>query len=88
MERLLLVDAAEGPMPQTRYVLSKALAANVKPIVVVNKIDRPDARAHEVVDEMFDLMISMGADEEQADFSLRLRQRQRRLRHRRSTGAQ
>ena len=59
---LVLVDAAEGPMPQTRYVLSKALTAGVKPIVVVNKIDRPDARSHEVVDEALDLMIELGAE--------------------------
>ncbi len=59
---LVLVDAAEGPMPQTRYVLGKALQAGVKPIVVVNKIDRPDARSHEVVDEALDLMIDLGAE--------------------------
>ena len=56
---LVLVDAAEGPMPQTRYVLSKALQAGVKPIVVVNKVDKPDARSHEVVDEALDLMIDL-----------------------------
>ena len=65
---LVLVDAAEGPMPQTRYVLSKALACRLKPIVVINKIDRPDGRAHEVVDEMLDLFLSLGADDELADF--------------------
>ena len=65
---LVLVDAAEGPMPQTRYVLSKALAARLKPIVVINKVDRPDGRAHEVVDEMLDLFLSLGADDELADF--------------------
>jgi GTP-binding protein len=52
---MLLVDAAEGPLPQTRYVLAKALEAKLKPIVVINKIDRPDARAQEVLDEIYDL---------------------------------
>src|SRR5210317_934250 len=61
---LLLVDAAEGPMPQTRFVLSKALECHLKPIVVVNKIDRPDARPHEVIDQTLDLLIDLGADEE------------------------
>ncbi len=65
---VVLVDAAEGPMPQTRFVLSKALEARLKPIVVINKIDRPDSRAHEVVDEVLDLFIQLGADDELADF--------------------
>ena len=65
---LLLVDAAEGPMPQTRFVLKKALAAGLKPIVVVNKIDRSDARPLDVIDEVLDLFIDLGADEEQLDF--------------------
>ncbi len=65
---LVLIDAAEGPMPQTRYVLSKALSAGVKPIVVINKIDRPDARCHQVVDEALDLMIELGGDEHLDDF--------------------
>ncbi|MCA9270004.1 MAG: translational GTPase TypA [Planctomycetales bacterium] len=65
---IVLVDAAEGPMPQTRYVLSKALAAGLKPIVVVNKIDRPDARANEVIDETLELFLSLGADDTVADF--------------------
>ncbi|MCP4189770.1 MAG: translational GTPase TypA [Planctomycetaceae bacterium] len=65
---LVLIDAAEGPMPQTRFVLSKALECNLKPIVVVNKIDRPDARPHEVIDETLDLLIDLGADDEIADF--------------------
>jgi len=65
---LLLVDAAEGPMPQTRFVLKKALAQKLKPIVVINKIDRPEARAEEVVDEVLDLFIELGADEDQLDF--------------------
>ena len=62
---LLLVDAFEGPMPQTRFVLSKALELSHPVIVVINKIDRPDARPVEVVDEVLDLLIDLGADEEQ-----------------------
>ncbi len=65
---LVLVDAAEGPMPQTRFVLSKALELGLKPIVIVNKIDRKDSRAHAVVDEMFDLFINLGASDDIADF--------------------
>jgi len=65
---LLLVDAFDGPMPQTRFVLGKALAANLKPIVVVNKIDRPGARPLEVVDQVLDLFIDLGADEAQLEF--------------------
>lgn len=65
---ILLVDAAEGPMPQTKFVTSKALALGLKPIVVVNKIDRPDARAAEVLDEVFDLFVTLGASDEQLDF--------------------
>jgi GTP-binding protein len=65
---LLLVDAAEGPMPQTRFVLGKALRLGLKPIVVVNKIDRMDARPDEVVDLTFDLMADLGATDEQLDF--------------------
>jgi GTP-binding protein len=64
---LLLIDAAEGPLPQTRFVLAKALEFGLKPIVVVNKIDRPDARPWEVLDETFELLMSLGADEELAD---------------------
>ncbi|MBE7015742.1 MAG: translational GTPase TypA [Ruminococcaceae bacterium] len=64
---LLLVDAFEGCMPQTRFVLSKALAHNLKPIIVVNKVDRPNARPYEVVDEVLDLFIDLGATEEQID---------------------
>ncbi|PAY20595.1 translational GTPase TypA [Rhodopirellula sp. SM50] len=59
---LVLVDAAEGPMPQTRYVLEKALAAGVKPIIVVNKIDRPDARSHEALDEALELLADLGGE--------------------------
>jgi len=65
---ILLVDAAEGPMPQTKFVTGKALALGLKPIVVVNKIDRPDARATEVLDEVFDLFVLLDANDEQLDF--------------------
>jgi len=64
---LLLVDAAEGPMPQTRFVLSKALEMQLAVIVVVNKVDKPDARVHEVVDEVLELMMDLGASDEQLD---------------------
>ena len=64
---LLLVDAFEGCMPQTRFVLSKALALDLRPIIVVNKVDRPNARPYEVVDEVLDLFIELGASEEQID---------------------
>ncbi|HEV2231813.1 MAG TPA: translational GTPase TypA [Terriglobia bacterium] len=67
---LLLVDASEGPLPQTRYVLRKALEAKLPPIVVVNKIDRADARVQEVVNEIYDLFIELGAEEEQIDFPI------------------
>ena len=65
---LLLVDAAEGPLPQTKFVLKKSLDLGLKPIVVINKIDRKDARPNEVLNEVFDLFISLGATEEQLDF--------------------
>ncbi|QEK11049.1 translational GTPase TypA [Crassaminicella thermophila] len=65
---LLLVDAFEGPMPQTRFVLKKALASGLKPVVVINKIDRPEARIEEVLDEVLDLFIDLDADEEQLEF--------------------
>jgi GTP-binding protein len=65
---ILLVDAAEGPMPQTKFVTGKALALGLKPIVVVNKIDRPDARPAEVLDEVFELFINLDASDEQLDF--------------------
>jgi GTP-binding protein len=65
---MLLVDASEGPLPQTRYVLSKALEANLKPILVINKIDRPDARPQEVLNEVYDLFIDLDAKEDQLDF--------------------
>ena len=67
---LLLVDAAEGPMPQTRFVLKKALALGLKPIVVINKIDRKDARPDEVLNLTFDLMVELGASDEQLDFPI------------------
>ncbi len=65
---MLLVDASEGPLPQTRYVLSKALEAKLPPVVVINKIDRPDARAQEVLNEIYDLFIDLDASEDQLDF--------------------
>jgi len=65
---LLLVDSFEGTMPQTRFVLRKALQLNLKPIVVINKIDRPDARPQEVLDEVLDLFIELGANEDQLEF--------------------
>ena len=65
---ILLVDAAEGPMPQTKFVTGKALGLGLKPIVVVNKIDRYDARASEVLDEVFDLFVALEANDEQLDF--------------------
>ncbi len=67
---LLLVDAVEGVMPQTRFVVGKALAHGLRPLVVVNKIDRPEQRAHAVVDEVFDLLAAMGATDEQLDFPI------------------
>ncbi len=65
---LLLVDAFEGTMPQTRFVLKKALALNLKPVVVINKMDRPQARPEEVLDEIYDLFIDLGANDEQLEF--------------------
>src|SRR5713101_2508562 len=65
---LLLVDAAEGPLPQTRFVLKKSLELGLKPIVIINKIDRSDARPHQVLDEVFQLMLNLGAADEQLDF--------------------
>jgi GTP-binding protein len=67
---LLLVDAFEGPMPQTRFVLSKALFHKLKPIVVVNKVDRPDSRPDDVVNEIFDLFVSLKADDNSLDFPI------------------
>jgi GTP-binding protein len=65
---LVLIDAAEGPMPQTRFVLSKALEVGVRPIVVINKIDRPDARAREVLDEALELLVDLGGEQYMDDF--------------------
>src|SRR3569623_252931 len=65
---ILLVDAAEGPMPQTKFVTGKALGLGLRPIVVVNKVDRQDARASEVLDEVFDLFVDLDASDEQLDF--------------------
>jgi GTP-binding protein len=67
---LVLVDAAEGPLPQTKFVVSKALKMGLKPIVVINKVDRPDARATEVVNEVFDLFAALDATDEQLDFPI------------------
>src|SRR6187549_3025136 len=67
---IMLVDASEGPLPQTRYVLSKALEARLTPIVVINKIDRPDARIPEVLNEIYDLFIDLDAHEDQLDFPI------------------
>ena len=78
---LVLVDAAEGPMPQTRFVLRKAFEDGLQPIVVINKIDRPDARPDEVLNEVFDLFIELGADDEQLDFPYIFASGQRGLRH-------
>jgi GTP-binding protein len=67
---LLLVDAAEGPMPQTRFVLKKAFERGLRALVMINKVDRPDARAHEVLDEVFELFLELGAHDEQLDFAV------------------
>ncbi|SME97285.1 GTP-binding protein [Xaviernesmea oryzae] len=67
---IVLVDAAEGPMPQTKFVVSKALKVGLRPIVAINKIDRPDARADEVVNEVFDLFAALDATDEQLDFPI------------------
>jgi len=67
---ILLTDAAEGPMPQTKFVLGKALALGLKPIVIINKIDRPDGRPTEVVDEVFDLFVALDANDKQLDFPI------------------
>src|SRR6056297_364850 len=65
---VLLVDAAEGPMPQTKFVTSKALALGLRPIVVLNKVDKPDAEPDRALDEVFDLFANLGANDEQLDF--------------------
>src|SRR5919202_4280337 len=67
---LVLVDAAEGPLPQTKFVVSKALKMGLKPIVVINKVDRPDARPVQVINEVFDLFAALDASDEQLDFPI------------------
>ncbi|MDQ4136802.1 MAG: translational GTPase TypA [Pseudomonadota bacterium] len=67
---IVLVDAAEGPMPQTKFVVGKALKLGLKPIVAINKVDRPDARAQEVINEVFDLFAALDASDEQLDFPI------------------
>src|SRR5687767_14855969 len=67
---MLLVDASEGPLPQTRFVLRKALEARLPVVLVVNKVDRPDARIHEVVDEVYELFLDLDANEGQIDFPI------------------
>ena len=67
---ILLTDASEGPMPQTKFVLGKALSQGLKPIVIINKIDKRDSRANEVLDEVFDLFLSLDATDEQLDFPI------------------
>src|SRR5207245_2695905 len=67
---LLLVDAAEGPLPGTKFVLKKSLELDLQPIVVINKIDRKDARPHSVLDEVFELFLSLGATDQQLDFPI------------------
>ena len=76
---LVLVDAAEGPMPQTKFVTSKALRQGLRPIVVINKVDRSDARPHEVHNEIFDLFAALDADDAAARFPDALRLGPRRL---------
>ena len=67
---ILLVDAAEGPMPQTKFVLGKALSQNLSPVVILNKSDRTDSRCEEVINEVFDLFIDLGASEKQLEFPI------------------
>ena len=67
---IVLVDAAEGPMPQTKFVVGKALKVGLRPIVAVNKIDKPESRPDEVIDEVFDLFANLGATDEQLDFPI------------------
>ena len=67
---IVLVDAAEGPMPQTKFVVGKALKLGLKPIVAINKVDRPDARITEVVNEVFDLFAALDATDDQLDFPI------------------
>lgn len=67
---LLVVDSYEGPMPQTKFVLKKSLELGLKPIVIINKIDKPNARPTDVIDEVFDLFVELGANDEQLDFQI------------------
>ncbi|MEK9573144.1 MAG: GTP-binding protein, partial [Alphaproteobacteria bacterium] len=67
---ILLTDAAEGPMPQTKFVLGKALALGLRPMVIINKVDKPDSRPEEVVDEVFDLFVALDANDDQLDFPI------------------
>ena len=67
---VLLVDAAEGPMPQTKFVLGKALAQKLLPIVIINKVDRTDSRSEQVINEVFDLFVELEANEKQLDFPI------------------
>src|SRR5271170_6013218 len=84
---ILLVDASEGPLPQTRYVLQKALQAKIPPIVVLNKIDRSDARAAAVLDEIYSLFIDLDATEDQLDFAVLYTNARTGVAHRRWTDA-
>src|SRR6202795_4512497 len=84
---LLLVDASEGPLPQTRYVLQKALAAKLPPVIVLNKIDRADARPVEVLDEIYDLFIDLDATEDQLDFPVLYTNAKTGVAHRTWTGS-
>jgi GTP-binding protein len=83
---MLLVDASEGPLPQTRFVLKKALELGLPPIVVINKIDRPDARAQEVLNEIYDLFIDLDAEEDQLDFPVLYCNARKGTCHRTATG--
>ena len=67
---ILLVDSSEGPMPQTRFVLKKSLEANLRPILLINKIDKKDARVNEVIDEVYDLFLDLNANDDQLDFPI------------------
>ena len=67
---ILLVDAAEGPMPQTKFVLGKALAQELMPIVIINKVDRTDSRSEQVINEVFDLFVELDANDKQLDFPI------------------
>ena len=78
---LLLVDAFEGPMPQTRFVLRKAFENGLRPVVVINKIDRPDARPDSVLDEVLDLFIALGADDDGPRIPHRVHVGHTRIRH-------